>query len=743
MTPEKIILQSAGSLSVGIIALLMFTLQSLLFLKRREKTWYAWSAAISFSAVLYTTGIFIEYNTPAGPLNRFSGILEFAALILLIHCMYGFTYSYLGMNAKRYHLIAGLFHLLIMTLLWATDLIVSYEFSTWQFLFLKSPYVEPSIGIIGPFFMLYIAASALYGMILWIRHRQTEVKYRIIFLSGMGFWIILGIHDGLAASGVSTIQYMMEYGFLGFAFTVLWVVINSYMDTETDEKYRLITEHANESIIIVQDEKIVFGNPAFCNLIGEPLTDLSSLTFYEMMNPKDREFYTNVYFSLLKGEAPPGRHTMCVKEKGGEERFLEIVITAITYRGRAAALGVMRDITEQKKEAEALRDTEEKVLRLKKMESLGLLAGGVAHDLNNVLSGIINYPELLLMDIGQDSPLRKPLEGIKSSGERAVAIVQDLLTVARGVAIQKEPLNINDIVISYLDSPEYTKLNQFHSGVTVKTALDPDLPDIEGSPIHIRKVIMNLVSNAAEAISDKGNILISTMPCCLEKPVKGYDTLNTGEYLMLSVADNGPGIDPEDMERIFEPFYTKKVMGRSGTGLGLSVVWNVIHDHKGYIDVTSSSEGTTFSLYFPSLKLVDSRRRFAVPVSEYQGNNEKIMVVDDVDAQRDITCSMLERLGYETIAVSSGEEAVSRIKNNPVDLVLIDMIMEPGINGKETYERMLKIRPGQKAIIVSGFAETDDVKKTLKMGAGKYLKKPFSFEDIGLTIKAELKRKAS
>ncbi len=743
MTKETIILQSAGSLSVAIIALLMFILQCLLFIKRREKPWYAWSAAISFSAVLYTTGVFIEYNTPAGALNRFSGILEFAALILLIHCMYGFTYSYLGINAKRYHLLAGIFHLLIMAVLWATDLIVSYKVSTWKFLFLKSPYVEPSIGIIGPIFMLYIACSAVYGIILWVRHRVTEVKYRNLFLSGMVFWIILGIHDGLAASGMPTIQYLMEYGFLGFAFAVLWVVVNSYRDAETDVKYRLITEHANECIIIVQDEKIVFGNPAFCKLIDEPLTEGSALTFYGMMHPKDREFYTTIYHSLLKGETPPGRHTMCVKGKGGKERFLEIVITAITYRGRAAALGVMRDITEQKQEAEALRETEEKLSRLKKMESLGLLAGGVAHDLNNVLSGIVNYPELLLMDMAHDSKLRKPLEGIKSSGERAVAIVQDLLTVARGVAIQKEPVNINEIVISYLDSLEFTKLNQFHPGVNVKTVLDPDLPDIEGSSIHIRKVIMNLVSNAAEAIIQKGNILISTMLCYLERPVKGYDTVNAGEYLLLTVADDGPGIDPEDMERIFEPFYTKKVMGRSGTGLGLSVVWSVLQDHKGYIDVSSNSEGTTFNLYFPSLKLIDSRRRFAVPVSEYQGNHEKIMVVDDVEAQRDITCSMLNRLGYETIAVSSGEEALSYIKNNVADLVIIDMIMDPGINGKETYEQMIKIRPGQRAIIVSGFAETDDVKKTLKMGAGIFLKKPFSFEDIGLAIKAELARKTS
>jgi PAS domain S-box-containing protein len=740
MTPEKIILQSAGSLSVGIIALLMFALQILLFIKKREKTWYFWSAAISISAVIYSIGIFLEYNTPAGPINRFSGILEYAALILLIHCMYGFTFSYLNIRADRYHFWAGIFHFIFMILLWSTNLIVADTFSTWNFLLLESPYVEPSIGILGPLFVLYIAFSAIYGMIIWIRHRVTDVKYRIIFLTGMGLWIILGIHDGLASFGVPTLQYMMEYGFLGFAFSVLWVVINSYMEAEADEKYRLITEHANECIIIVQDMNIVFGNPAFCELVGEPLTGISTLTFYEMMHPKDREFYTKIYISLLKGEAAPDRHTMCIKKKNGEERFLEIVVTKIDYRGRGAVLGIMRDITEQKNEAEALRATEEKLARLKKMESLGLLAGGVAHDLNNVLSGIINYPELLLLDIPKDSNLRKPLEGIKASGERAVAIVQDLLTVARGVAIQKETLSVNHIVMGYLDSPEFEKLKQFHPTVTIKTGLDPDLSDIEGSPIHVRKVIMNLVSNAAEAIIGTGNILISTMSCLLERPVKGYDDIKSGEYILLSISDDGPGIDKEDMERIFEPFYSKKVMGRSGTGLGLSVVWNVLQDHKGYIDVVSSKEGTTFNLYFPSLKMVDSRKNLIAPISEYQGNNETILVVDDVDAQRDITCTILTRLGYNTISISSGEEAVKYLKENTADLVLLDMIMAPGINGRETYERIIKIRPGQKAIIVSGFAETDDVKKTLQMGAGRYLKKPFSMEEIGLAIKAELKK---
>ncbi|MGD9162821.1 MAG: response regulator [Desulfobacteraceae bacterium] len=738
MLPQKIIIQSAGSFSVAVIAFLMFVLQTLLFLKKKEDRWYAWGSAVSFSAMLYAIGIFIEYNSSAGSLNRFSGLLEWAALILLIHCMFGFTFSYLDISGKRYHIGAGLFNFFIMTVLWITDYLVSDEFSSWHFLNLDSPYVEPALGPLGPLFVLYIAISAVCGMIIWIKHKGTYIKYRVIFLSGIGIWILLGIHDGLVCLGIPSLQYMMEYGFLAFSFSVLWVVINSYMETEADEKYRVITEYAGESIIIIQDEKIVFGNPAFCELTGQPLIDYSAKSFITMMLPEDRVIYRNIYNALLDGDNRTDRHTVCILRNDGENRFLDIVTSSIEYRGRPAILGIMRDITEQKREEENLRETEEKLTRLKKMESLGLLAGGVAHDLNNVLSGIVNYPELMLMDLPENSKLRKPLEGIQASGNRAVAIVQDLLTVARGVAVQRELLNINELVLDYLDSPELDKLKQFHPAVSITASLVPDLSRISASAIHIRKVLMNLVSNASEAIEGHGNVIVSTENCKLRKPLKGYEAVEAGEYVLLSVSDSGPGISQSDLERIFEPFYTKKVMGRSGTGLGLSVVWNIVRDHKGFIDIISSEKGTSFKLYFPVDKHEIKAENSPVPLADYKGNGETILVVDDVDTQRDITCSILKRLGYSVVALPNGEDVVEYMKEHSADLMVIDMIMDPGINGRQTYEKIRQIHPGQKAIIVSGFAETDDVKKAIETGAGRFIKKPFSLEAIGRAVKEEL-----
>jgi len=184
----------------------------------------------------------------------------------------------------------------------------------------------------------------------------------------------------------------------------------------------------------------------------------------------------------------------------------------------------------------------------------------------------------------------------------------------------------------------------------------------------------------------------------------------------------------------------KKVMGRSGTGLGLTVVWNVVQDHKGYIDVDTDVNGTIFELYFPITREEVSGKDLAIPIKDYNGSGEMILVVDDVENQRDISCNMLEKLGYKTKAVSSGEEAVEYLKEHSVNLILLDMIMDPGISGCETYERVIKIHPKQKAVIISGFAATDEVKEAQKLGAGDYIKKPVTLKKLGVAVNEELEK---
>ena len=458
------------------------------------------------------------------------------------------------------------------------------------------------------------------------------------------------------------------------------------------------------------------------------------------VHPEDSKAVMEAAQACLNGKTSEYIFEHRMLHKDGSNRWILVRGKAIRDENDNAVrlIGTDTDITDRKQVEEALRESEEKITRYKKMESLGLLAGGVAHDLNNVLSGIVSYPELLLLDLPEESKFRKPIETIQESGNRAAAIVEDLLTVARGVATTKEPLNLNDLVRDYLRSPEFNKLKQFHPAVIFRTNFDSDLFNINGSHVHIRKAVMNLMSNAAEAIEDSGNLTISTMNRYLDKSLRGYDDVDIGEYVVLSVSDDGSGISSDDFERIFEPFYTKKVMGRSGTGLGLAVAWNVVQDHKGCIGVTTDEDGTTFELFFPVTRGKISGKDLATTIEDFKGDGETILVVDDVESQRDISCKMLETCGYKTKAVSSGEEAVEHLKENTVDLILLDMIMDPGINGRETYERIIKIHPNQKAVIVSGFAETADVRKIQKVGAGKYIKKPLTLEKLGPIIKEEL-----
>jgi len=401
---------------------------------------------------------------------------------------------------------------------------------------------------------------------------------------------------------------------------------------------------------------------------------------------------------------------------------------------------LQKELFDRKKAEKEKEQLLQKIHRAKKMEALGMLAGGVAHDLNNILSGLISYPELLLLEIPEGNPQRELVHAIKESGDRAAAVVADLLTIARGAASTKQVVCLNDVIIAHLKSPEHGKITSNFPQITIDTQLEESLLNINCSTIHLKKVLLNLVLNALEAIKTQGEITISTANIYLDLPLKGYEELMTGEYVCLSVADNGPGIDSQELDRIFEPFYSSKFLGRSGTGLGLAIVWNTLQDHQGYINVKSTSAGTTFDLYFPVSREKAKELLPQIHIDELKGSGEKILVIDDESSQRTIACKILGSLNYQVEAVSSGEEAIRYLKDNTADLLLLDMIMEPGINGRQAYEEIRKIHPTQKAIIASGFAETTEVKLTQAEGAGVFIKKPYSLEQLGLAVQEELKR---
>ena len=405
------------------------------------------------------------------------------------------------------------------------------------------------------------------------------------------------------------------------------------------------------------------------------------------------------------------------------------------------AVAIVRDITAHFNAAAEREQLEDRLRRAQKMEAIGMLAGGVAHDLNNVLSGLVSYPEILLMDLPEDHPMRKPIRTIQKSGEKAADIVQDLLTLARRGVPVTEVINLNDIIRDFENSPEFAKLQSYHQGFELKLELEELLLNTTGSPVHLSKTIMNLVSNGVEALTGKGIIGIKTENRYIDSPLRGYEDIAPGDYVVMTVSDNGAGISPEDIDRIFEPFYTKKVMGRSGTGLGMAVVWGTVKDHQGYVEVESEvGRGTRVTVYLPASRRDVIRPPSLQSIDQFKGNGEYILVVDDIPEQLDIAASILEKLGYRVETAAGGLNALAFLKENKVDLVILDMIMDPGIDGLETYRRIKAIHPEQKTILASGYSETDRVREAQALGAGEYIKKPYLLEQIGMAVRKELDR---
>ncbi len=584
---------------------------------------------------------------------------------------------------------------------------------------------------------------------LVIRHETGYDGWSVIL-----FWPIKQISVYRAFGIILTLLI----GCLFVSFHTTIYIVKRAADKVRDSERRLsdIIEFLPDATMAInKDKQIIIWNRAIEAMTGVSAKDMIGRGDYAYTEP----FYGEARPQLMDLFWEP-HHDIAASypqmTREGDKLVAEVFCPAL-YNGRGAhvwlvaaplrdaegrlvgAIESIRDITGLKRTEDERQRLGERLNRAEKMESLGTLAGGVAHDLNNVLGVLVGYSELLVEKIPQESPLKRFVDNILASALRGAAIIQDLLTLARrGVAIS-EVVNLNSVITDYLKSPEFEKIKAYHPYVAFATHLERELLNIKGSPVHLIKTMMNLLSNAAEAITETGEVSIRTENRYLDKPIRGYDDMREGDYVVLTVSDNGKGISPEDIGKIFEPFYTKKIMGRSGTGLGLAVVWGTVKDHDGYIDVQSEEgKGSVFTIYFPVTREEPSRAEDILPPAAYKGRGESILVVDDVKEQREVAISMLGRLGYHPAAVSSGEEAIEYLRHEKVDLVVLDMIMEPGIDGLETYRRMIALCPKQKAVIVSGFSETARVRQAQELGAGAYVRKPYVLGQIGLAIRREL-----
>jgi PAS domain S-box-containing protein len=515
------------------------------------------------------------------------------------------------------------------------------------------------------------------------------------------------------------------------------------------QRYRLLAENIKDIIWIVNLDTLRFTyvSPSVESIRGFTPEEAMELGLEKTLSPESLENITKVLAEELSREGvvnvdPERSRTLEVQHscKDGSYAWAEATTSFIRNDEGAPVeiLGVSRDITERKQAEKEAVELSAKLQRAQKMEAIGSLAAGVAHDLNNILSGIVSYPELLLMDLPEDSPLRETVTLIQESGQKAAAIVQDLLTLARRGVSGDEVIDLNGIVSQYLSSPEYDELKKNHPKIRIKINLSEDLLNVKGSKVHLSKTIMNLMSNAAEAMPSGGLVTLSTGNTYLDSQKNVYEVIPEGEYVVFTLIDEGIGISSGDLKRIFEPFYTKKSMGVSGTGLGMTVIWSTVKDYGGYLDLSSQEGvGTRFDIYLPACRGKVPEVPGRVVLEDYLGS-ERILVVDDIKEQRDIAERMLGKLGYDVKSVASGEEAVDFIQTHLVDLIVLDMVMDPGIDGLETYRRITAQNPGQKAVIASGFSESERVKTLQELGAGAYIQKPYTLEKIGLAVRREL-----
>ena len=506
----------------------------------------------------------------------------------------------------------------------------------------------------------------------------------------------------------------------------------------SEARFRHLFEGANDAIYLVELEsrRIVDCNRKAQLLDGYDYDELTAMSMIELYPPEERPLLEERREKVIAEGACATVDCYHHVRRDGSRVPVEISSSLVEIGAHRLVMNIVRDVSlrkslEQEREASAAR-----LRRASRMEAIGLMAGGVAHDLNNILSGIISYPELLLMRLSPDDPIRADLHKVIESGKRAAGVVADLLTVARGAASVKEVTCINELVSRYLSSPEFSKLVSLHPRIRFVPDYAPELKKVLCSPVHMQKVLLNLATNAAEAIDGPGEVTISTR---MHREEEGSGEIPPGLWVVFSVRDTGSGISREDQEHIFDPFYTTKKMGRSGTGLGLAVVWNTVQDHDGIIVVNSDDTGTEFRLYLPVSEDSPTCRLDAASCSlvDLQGKGT-VLVVDDEEIQREIAVKILTSLGYQATAVAGGEEAVDYVGRRPVDLLLLDMLMEPGINGRQTYEQIAQLHPGQKAIIVSGFSESEDIRKLMELGVLKLLKKPYTMQELAQAVQEVL-----
>ena len=372
------------------------------------------------------------------------------------------------------------------------------------------------------------------------------------------------------------------------------------------------------------------------------------------------------------------------------------------------------------------------------MEAIGTLAGGVAHDFNNILQAIIGYSELLLMGKNKETAEYRGLEEIKKSARRAAELTNQLLTFSRKVEIKKRAYALNDGIREARSLLERVIPRMIAIELDLMEGLNP----VNADPGQVQQIMLNLAVNARDAMPDGGRITIKTENVFLDTDYcQTHQLIRPGSYVQLTVSDTGHGIDAESLEHIFEPFYTTKAPG-SGTGLGLSMVYGIVKSHDGHIECESTPGlGTTFRILLPAADSIPVAAGPQIQDGSLSGGAATILIADDDESARSVISQMLNRFGYRVLLAETGLEALTIYRNNreAIDLVILDLIM-PKMGGKQCLKEILAIDPAAKVLIATGYSNNTTSEDIIEAGAINLVMKPFSMKEILRAIKEVLGR---
>ena len=500
-------------------------------------------------------------------------------------------------------------------------------------------------------------------------------------------------------------------------------------DHQTEENTRLATavENAAEAIIITDTEgNIQYVNPAFELISGYSRPEIINCSITLLDSGKQSESHIrDMWQTLKKGEVWKGRF---VNQKKDESLY-EVEATISPVRNKAGEItnyvSVQRDVTHEVQLQRQLRQAQ-------KMEAIGTLAGGIAHDFNNLLMGIQGNISLSIADMDPVSPILENLKKVEQYVLDGVELTKQLLGFARGGKYEVRLTDVNHLLNE--QSLIFSRANKY---ITFETDYAPNLWSVEADPGQLEQVILNLYMNALQAMPREGTLKVQTANITIDTEQYKPYRVKAGQYVKITVADTGVGMDEATQRRIFDPFFTTREKGR-GTGLGLASVYGIVKNHEGFIEVTSrQGQGTCFDIYFPATqKTAVFKAKWAGRLSR---GVETVLLVDDEEMIIDVGTRMLNKLGYGVLAARNGAEAVDiyQTHQEKIDFVLLDMVM-PKVGGGEAFDRLKEINPAVKVILCSGYSIDGQASDIMSRGCNAFIQKPYNLETLSQHIRVVL-----